>query len=106
MKMNKSLFWMTLGGPLQTMLFGTAGLLALFRNRKKYTQAVRLSFGRWLPIFLSLFWLRQPANCAVWLISGFCSGHFSTRSDEIRLALNLGLPQGLFTIGTALAALA
>jgi hypothetical protein len=58
--------WMCIhvAGPLQTMLTGTIGLLLLFRCRKKNVGAERLSFGQWMLVFLSLFWLRELLTLA------------------------------------------
>lgn len=54
-------FIFTLGGPVQTMLTGTLGLIFLFAFRKNHDTAV-LNLKQWFFVFLSLFWLRQTAN--------------------------------------------
>ncbi|MBE2188344.1 MAG: hypothetical protein KGZ71_07920 [Desulfobulbaceae bacterium] len=81
-----------LGGPIQTMLTGTIGLVLLFGYRKKLYQTDKLSLGQWLIIFLSLFWLRQTANFCMWLTGYFLNGRFSTGYDEIRIANYFDLP--------------
>lgn len=83
---------MTLGGPVQTILTGTIGLLLLFIYRKNFRSADKLSYGQWLIIFLSLFWLRQTANFCTWLGGYFINGTFSSRGDEIRIANYFELP--------------
>lgn len=83
---------MTLGGPIQTMLTGTIGLILLFFYRKNFYQAAKLSLGQWLIIFLSLFWLRQTANFCTWLGGYFLNGNFSSHGDEIRIANYFDFP--------------
>lgn len=93
--------WITLGGPLETMLTGTFGLTLLFLLRKSFQPTQKLSFGQWSVIFISLFWLRQTANYIVWLGDYFFSGQFSNRSDEIKLARQLQLPDWIISAPTA-----
>ena len=52
---------MRLGGPLQTMITGTVGLMLLWLSRKKTPGATSLSFNQWLFVLLGFFWSRQPA---------------------------------------------
>ncbi|TKS56907.1 hypothetical protein [Mesohalobacter halotolerans] len=59
-KNNKSLF-ISIGGPLQTILTGIIGLIIL-RLRKKTIQINGLKILDWLAVFLSLFWLREIFN--------------------------------------------
>jgi hypothetical protein len=89
---NRHSFYITLGGPVQTMLTGTVGLLLLYCNRDRFRQATALNARQWTLIFLTLFWLRQTVNLVAWIGAYFVSGHFSTRGDEIRIASYLGLP--------------
>lgn len=95
-------FWITLGGPLQTMLTGCLGFLILLFQYKKIRQADKLSNLNWLFIFLSLFWLRQTANFFTWLFGYFYTGNFSSHSDEIIIALDLNLPTWIFTVISAI----
>lgn len=83
---------MILGGPIQTILTGTIGLVILFLYRKNFYQADKLSLGQWSIIFLSLFWLRQTANFCTWVGGYFLNGDFSSRGDEIRIANYFELP--------------
>jgi hypothetical protein len=92
----------TLGGPVQTMLAGTIGLALLFFYRKSFYQCDNLSFGQWLLIFLSLFWLRQNANFCTWLGGYFINGSISSRTDEIRIANHFGLPAWSIILPTAI----
>jgi len=89
--------WIVFGGPLQTMSFGTIGLLLLYFRKKKET----FKFIDWLITFLSLFWLREVFN----LLPGFLSGilnnngnYFGTRGDEVRLSKMLEIWEGTIPI--------
>jgi len=95
----QQLFWFTLGGPLLTMLTGTTGFCLLLRSRKT---SAKLSPGQWVFIFLSLFWLRQVANLAMWTYSGLVNGDFSGTSDEVKLSRYLHWPSPTIMIAIAL----
>ena len=84
--------WPLAGGPLQTMLTGTIGLILLIFLRRRYFTAERLSFGLWLVIFIALFWLRQTANFFVGLSMSLINGSISRRSDEFGFARYFQLP--------------
>lgn len=98
-------FWITVGGPLQTMFTGTLGFLFVFFYRKKIGNKNALSISQWIIIFLSLFWLRQIAILVTWVAGYFFTGQFSLGGDEIGLAINLGLPMVTILSITALIAL-
>jgi len=85
-------FWLTAGGPLQTMLTGTIGLIILILLRKRYFSAERLSFGLWLLIFITLFWLRQTANFFIVLPMSIIHGSINGHGDEFGLARYFHLP--------------
>ena len=104
-KQIKDGFWITFGGPFQTMFTGTVGFLFVFFQRKKIQYANALSFSQWIIIFLSLFWLRQLANLVAWVAGYFFKGQFALNGDEIGLAIHLGLPLGTILIITAFIAL-
>ncbi|MFA6571341.1 MAG: hypothetical protein WCT77_08900 [Bacteroidota bacterium] len=91
-----------IGGPIQTMLTGTIGLILLWIFRKSFYNTERLSIVQWCFIIISLFWLRQTANLVTWIGGYFYTGHFSTRGDEIRIALYLGLPFWSLSVLTAI----
>ena len=101
-KMNNDNILFTLGGPLQTMLTSIIGLIFLYIFRKKYFAAIRLAFWQWLIIFISLFWLRQSANMFVGLFFHLINGRAGTRSDELKLARDFGLPPETLSIITGL----
>jgi len=95
-------FWILIGGPLETMLTGTIGLVLLFSSRKLFDNVTKLSFGQWFSIFISLFWLRQLANLVGGLGLYFVNGTISSHSDEIRVAKYLQLPDLSISILTAM----
>ncbi len=87
-------FAILLGGPLQTVLTGTAAWLYLRFTRRRFREAQSLPLLRWTTIFLALFWLRQPANAVMWSAGRLMVGQWSSGGDEIRLARSMGLPSG------------
>ena len=89
---NSDGFWITLGGPLQTIITGTFGLIFLIIYKIKFIKVDNLSKVGWLLVFLTLFWLRQTANLFVELGNSIITGKTSTRSDEARLDLHLNFP--------------
>jgi hypothetical protein len=91
-KAYRNELWILIGGPLQTMLTGTIGLILLFAYRKSFLVRHTLSSWQWVIVFITLFWLRQSANFVLWLLDYLATGEFSARSDEIRIALELGIP--------------
>jgi len=95
-------FWITLGGPLQTMLTGSIGLVLLFFIRKTFNNRTELSIRQWFYIFISLFWLRQIANFATWIGGNFFKLGTLPRGDEFRLARMLQLPEWTLISLTAL----
>lgn len=76
----------TLGGPIQTILTGTIGLILLILYRKKYFSVDKVSITRWIYMFLALFWLRQTANLITAIENYFKRGRLSTSGDEMKLA--------------------
>jgi hypothetical protein len=94
--------WILVGGPLETMLTGTIGLVLLFYFRKSFVNATKLSLQQWLLIFISLFWLRQTANLAAWIGHYFIGGNISYNNDEIRYSEYLQLPRLTISILSAI----
>jgi len=92
--------WISLGGPVQTMLTGTIGLLLLFFRRRSFWHTQQLNVGQWALVFVTLFWLRQTTNLLLWVAGYFVTKEFSSRGDEIRLAIQLDLPFWSLTVIT------
>ena len=97
--------WILFGGPLQTMLTGTIGFILLMAWRNSFKEKKQLSFRQWSIVFLTLFWLRQTANLVVWLGVYLLTNKFSERSDEVRIAIELGWPFWLLTLITGVVGL-
>jgi hypothetical protein len=99
---RKESFIITLGGPMQTILTGTLGMILLYIFRKSFNQIDKLSFPQWTAIFMSLFWLRQVCNMFTWILFYIINGKFGQRGDEIKLARYLELPDWSILSATAL----
>ena len=99
---SHEVFLFILGGPLETVLTGTIGFILIFLFRKSFETATQLSFGQWILIFVSLFWLRQTANFVVWVGGYLVNGNFSGRGDEIKLSRILAIPDSTIALTTAL----
>lgn len=83
-------FYFSLGGPVQTILTGTIGLIFLIFYKNKLISDDIIKIGGWILIFLSLFWLRQSANLTMILYSYLINGAFTASSDEVKIAEYLG----------------
>jgi len=90
-KFKRDSLWITMGGPIQTMLTGTLGFIALLFYRKKFINEERVHIKAWVLIFLSLFWLRQVANLFIAIVSYFHLGKLSISGDEMNIAMSLGI---------------
>lgn len=96
-----------LGGPVQTMLTGTIGLLILWFRRKKIFAKKHLNAGEWLAVLLSYFWARQVFNFMVPIPEIFQDAANNYKGDEPRISHYWGLPHWSFglitcTIGAVL----
>ncbi|GLU54566.1 site-2 protease family protein [Dyadobacter frigoris] len=78
-------FLITLSGPLLTILIGTLGFAILCFDRKNFI-ADSLSPKKWFLLFIAFFWLRQPANYVLDLLSAISRGHYPYGNDETVLA--------------------
>ncbi len=101
-KRNYDGFWITLWGPLQTMLTGTLGFLLIIFFRKSFYTTNQLRLWQWLLVFFSLFWLRQICNIVMWTGDYLLKGEFRERMDEIHIANHFHLPIGTIIGITAL----
>ena len=105
MKSSRDSLLISLGGPLQTMLSGTIGVLMLLRYRKYFSASTKLNFKQWLIIFISLFWLRQIFNFIHSLFVFLLKGYFPSRNDEVKISVELGINKLSITSSTALIAI-
>lgn len=107
-KKSNSGLLVTVGGPLQTTLTGTIGLLILLWRRKSiYKNGLKVL--DWLAIFLSLFWLREIFNLVTSIGGELISPNGTWfGGDELYISQSLNLWSGtisliLATIGTIIA---
>ncbi|WP_452231538.1 hypothetical protein [Lacinutrix sp. MEBiC02595] len=106
-KSNSGLL-ITVGGPLQTILTGTIGLLILIWRRKSICKNGLKVFD-WLAIFLSLFWLREIFNLVASITIELISRNGTWfAGDELHISQGLNLWSGtipliLATMGTIIA---
>lgn len=91
----------TLAGPLQTMFFGTVGVVLLVLSGRGRQKQEGQGIGYWLMVFLSLFWCRQIVNLLVLLVGLVRNGQINTASDEVELAKAFGLPPLSLGLSTA-----
>lgn len=84
-------FWVTLGGPAQTLLTSFLGLFILFYRRSKTKE--HLVLMDWLGVFLALFALREIFNFVTVLFSTLLYGNVNSGNDEYRLSRYLDLNQ-------------
>lgn len=94
-------FWISLGGPTQTLLTAFVGVsILLFREVKLGKRT--WNFVDWIAIFLSLFGLRQIANLFVGLFQFVFQDSISPfGGDELFIAQELNWHPGLISITTA-----
>lgn len=96
-KLNYDDLLISIGGVLQTILFGTLALIILLKKYKPKNQ--NLTFRSWVLVFISLFWLRELFN----LIKGFYTGIFNKNSsffwgDEARISKLLEIHSGTLSL--------
>lgn len=94
------------GGPIETLLTGTIGLILIFIYRRSFKNSLSLSIKQWLYIFLALFWLRPSFNLVFWVIGYLTNGRFSRGGDELWIAEALGWPNGTILIITGIIGIA
>ena len=91
-KIFKADFLIRLAGPLQTVLTGSIGLFVLLFYRKRFFNGDNVTSTAWCFVFLSLFWLREPANFCMAIIRTLLSGSPTGNGDEIMLTYYLDWP--------------
>ncbi len=85
----------TIGGPFQTIIFGTIGYIILLKGAK----TKEFTIIQWVAVFLSFFWSRELFN----LISGLFYGILNKSEsffggDEAIISKLLHLPTYFFSI--------
>ncbi len=89
--------WVTIGGPLQTIITGLIGFFLLtLRRINKVTEFVKAD---WLLVFLSLLWLREPFNLFLSVSKKIFFGRESYfGGDELKISRGLNLWDGTVPI--------
>jgi len=96
---KKNRLWVTIGGPLQTIITGTIGFLLLVMRRKK--DNIQFQKFDWLLVLLSLFWLREPFNLFFVAAQNLIMGgdyYFGSTGDEVKISRGLNLWDGAVPI--------
>ena len=94
-KRRRDSLWISIGGPLQTMLTGTVGFLWVWYKKNKASS--RFNLWYLTSVLLALFWLRQIANLSLSTFKGIWSGDYFG-GDEERISILLGLWPGTISI--------
>ena len=91
--------WVTLGGPLQTLLTAFIGLWIVWWRHSKSRYTFR--FLDWIGVFLALFALREVFNTVSAIVEVFLFGARGFGGDEFRISLSLGFNQWVIPLLTA-----
>lgn len=83
--------YVTLGGPIQTILTSFLGLFILW-NRKSKTKG-KFKISDWLGVFLSLFILREVFNFVTALFKTIFKSESNFHGDEFRISRFLGFDE-------------
>lgn len=97
-------FWVTVGGPTQTILTSLVGLCILFYRRSKHRND--FVFLDWLGVFLSLFILREVFNLLMAVKSLILSGSKNYNWDEFKISRYLGYGDWFLPIITCILGIA
>lgn len=84
-------FWITLGGPLQTLLVSFLGLYYLYNIQK----TISWNWRNWLALFAAFFSARFIFNFAGGVIDFINKGKWSFGGDEARISWHFGLETGV-----------
>lgn len=97
-KLKYNGLYVTIGGPFQTILTGTMGLLILLWRRKLIYQN-GLKVLDWFAVFLSLFWMREVFNLVKSLSRELISPNGTWfGGDELYISQGLNLWSGTVSI--------
>lgn len=103
-KLEHSLAYIWLAGPLQTMLTGTLGVAMLWIRRKKIA-TFGMCAADWFWVLLAFFWSRQLANFGISIIQYIQHCTCLGNGDEAKISRYLGWPPlTVYTITGVIAA--
>jgi hypothetical protein len=91
--------WITLGGPIQTILVGVMGFVILWFRRKK---RLKFDWKDWVSVFLTFFLARQVFNFVVQILFYVNTGEHQLSGDEVSLAQYLEWPMYSIAFSTCL----
>ncbi|MFT3912063.1 MAG: hypothetical protein QM737_21740 [Ferruginibacter sp.] len=94
-------FYITLAGPLQTVITGTIGFVLLIVFRSSFFNKEKLAAWQWLLIFIALFWLRQPANLFTYVLLNII-GEDPGGGDETSIAYHFQIPEWTIITSTGI----
>lgn len=100
-KLTSDNLLITIGGPFQTILTGTIGLILLLFRRKKIQQN-GMKIVDWLYVFLSLFWLREVFNLVTSVAGAILFRKKNYFGDEKVIENILEIPSGSVAIPLAI----
>jgi len=91
-----------LGGPLQTMITGTIGIVWLWYHRKKIMAKTELSVKEWFAVFIAFFWSRQIINELICIYEYVVHGAILPNGDEAKISRQWDLPVNTINIVTGI----
>jgi hypothetical protein len=106
---DTNIIWITISGPLVTILLGSIGFILLWRSPAKSSS---FSWRQWCYVLLAFFLIRQVIGLFLWIF--YQLGLYHPRAgrvgDEVRLAKLLDLPRysiliSIGVIGSAILAI-
>lgn len=97
-RQNVYSFYITMGGPIQTILTSLIGLFILFFRKFKHKNTFEIL--DWLGVFLSLFILREVYNTIMALFSLIFFNTNRFNGDEFGISLYLELNQWIVPVIT------
>ncbi|RSK40465.1 hypothetical protein [Mangrovimonas spongiae] len=95
----KNTIWVTLGGPIQTILTSFLGFIILYFRKSFKKETFKL--WDWLAIFLSLFILREVFNTVMALVETALGIKSSFNGDEFKISRYLGYNPWVIPVITA-----
>lgn len=101
-QIGKEGYYVSWGGPAQTIIVGTFGFVMLWLRRKKVSE-YGMKAVDWIFVLLAFFWSRQLFNFLHLILdyAGSKGINVSTRGDEVKISRYLQLPLATVNVVTA-----